>query len=78
MRHSLQFSSTLLRDMSPCFYTYGLKVSGKLTASICTVLTKIRQPYVVEAVGNLNEVKPNERIVKCRWVKFKWEQVNCR
>jgi len=27
------------------------------------------------AVGNLNGVKPNERIVKCRWVKFKLEEV---
>ena len=24
-----------------------------------------------EAVGNVNEVKPNERVVKCRWVNFK-------
>jgi len=39
MRHSLQFSIMLLMDMSPCFYTYGSKVSGKLTASFCTVLT---------------------------------------
>jgi hypothetical protein len=22
-------------------------------------------------VGNLNGVKPNERVVKCSWVKFK-------
>ena len=28
------------------------------------------------AVGNLNGVKPNERIVKCSWLKFKWEEVN--
>ena len=31
-----------------------------------------------EAVGNLNGVKPNESIVKGRYVKFKWEKVNCR
>jgi hypothetical protein len=33
------------------------------------------------AVGNLNGVKLNERVVKgmeCRWVKFKWEEVNFR
>jgi hypothetical protein len=30
------------------------------------------------AVGNLNGVKPNERVVKCRWVKFKWEEGKCR
>ena len=30
------------------------------------------------AVGNLNGVKPNERVVKCRWVKFKWQEVKCR
>jgi len=29
-------------------------------------------------VGNLNGVKPNERVVKCSWVKFKWEEVKCR
>ena len=35
------------------------------------------------AVGNLNGVKPNEMVVKCRWVKFnerkwsvdKWNEV---
>jgi hypothetical protein len=27
------------------------------------------------AVGNLNRVRPNERVVKCSWVKFKWEEV---
>jgi len=63
MRHSLQFSIKLLMDISSCFYTYGPRVSGELTASICTVLTKFRQLYVVGAVGNLNEVKPNERVV---------------
>jgi hypothetical protein len=25
------------------------------------------------AVENLNGVKPNKRVVKCSWVKFKWE-----
>jgi len=30
------------------------------------------------AVGNLNGVKQNERVVKCSWVKFKWEEVKCR
>jgi hypothetical protein len=30
------------------------------------------------AVGNLNGVKPNVRVVKCSWVKFKWEEVMCR
>jgi len=30
------------------------------------------------AVGNLNGVKSNERVVKCIWVKFKWEEVKCR
>ena len=29
-------------------------------------------------VGNLKEVKPNERVVKCSRVKFKWEEVKCR
>jgi len=29
-------------------------------------------------VGNLYGVKPNERVVKCSWVKFKWEEVKCR
>jgi len=28
-------------------------------------------------VGNLNRVKPNERVMKCDWVKFKLEEVNC-
>jgi hypothetical protein len=23
-------------------------------------------------------VKPNEKMVKCSWVKFKWEEVKCR
>ena len=23
-------------------------------------------------------MKPNERIVKCSWVMFKWEEVKCR
>jgi hypothetical protein len=30
------------------------------------------------AVGNVNGVKPNERVVKCRWVKLKLEEVKCR
>ena len=30
------------------------------------------------AVGNLNGVKPNERVVKCSEVKFKREEVKCR
>jgi hypothetical protein len=30
------------------------------------------------AVGNWNGVKPDERIVKCSCVKFKWEEVKCR
>ena len=31
-------------------------------------------------VGNLNGIKPNERVVKCTcsWVKFKWQEVKCR
>jgi hypothetical protein len=29
------------------------------------------------AVGKLNGVKPNERVVKCSSVKFKWEEVKC-
>ena len=29
-------------------------------------------------VGNLNGVRSNERVVKCSWVKFKWEKVTCR
>ena len=29
------------------------------------------------AVGNLNGVKPNERVVMCSWVNFKWEEVKC-
>jgi hypothetical protein len=29
-------------------------------------------------VGNLNGVKPNERVVKCSWVKFKWGEMKCR
>jgi len=28
------------------------------------------------AVGNLNGVKPNEKLVNCRWVKFKWEELS--
>ena len=28
-------------------------------------------------VGNLNGVKPNERVVKCSWVKFKSEEMKC-
>jgi hypothetical protein len=28
--------------------------------------------------GNLNGVKPNERLVKCGLVKFKWGEVKCR
>jgi hypothetical protein len=31
-----------------------------------------------EVVGNLNGGKPNESVVKCSWVKFKWEEVKCR
>jgi hypothetical protein len=31
-----------------------------------------------EAVGNLNEVKQNERLMKSSWVKFKQEEVKCR
>ena len=30
------------------------------------------------AIGNLNEVKPKERVVKFSWVKFEWEEVKCR
>ena len=30
------------------------------------------------AVGNLTAVKPNERVVKCSWVKFNWEEVKSR
>jgi len=30
------------------------------------------------AVGNLSGVKPNERVVKFSWGKFKWEEVKCR
>jgi hypothetical protein len=30
------------------------------------------------AGGNFNVVKPNERVVKCSWVKFKWEEVKCQ
>ena len=26
-------------------------------------------------VGDLNGFKSNERVVKCSWVKFKWEEV---
>ena len=26
------------------------------------------------AVGNLNGVKPNERVAKCSWVKLKWKK----
>jgi len=29
-------------------------------------------------VGNLSGVRPTERVVKCNWVKFKWEEVGCR
>ena len=29
-------------------------------------------------VGNLNGVKPNERVLKCSWVKFKWAEVKCQ
>jgi len=29
------------------------------------------------AVENLIGVKPNERVVKCRWVKIKLEEVKC-
>jgi len=29
-------------------------------------------------VGNLNGVKPNERVVKCSWVKFKWKEMKCQ
>jgi len=31
-----------------------------------------------EAVGNLSGVKLNERVVKCSWVKIKWEEMKCR
>jgi hypothetical protein len=30
-----------------------------------------------EKVENLNGVKPNDRVVKCSWGKFKWEEVKC-
>ena len=30
------------------------------------------------AVGNLNVFEPNDRVVKCGWLKCKWEEVNCR
>jgi hypothetical protein len=29
-------------------------------------------------VGHLNGVKPNERVLKWSWVKFKWEEVKCQ
>jgi hypothetical protein len=29
-------------------------------------------------VGNLNGIKPNEKVVKCSWVKFKCEEMKCR
>ena len=29
-------------------------------------------------VGNVDGFKPSERVVKCSWVKFKWEEVKCR
>jgi len=32
----------------------------------------------IGAVGNLNGFEPNERVVKCSWAKFKWEDVKCR
>ena len=28
-------------------------------------------------LGNFNRVKPNERVVKCSRVKFKWGEVKC-
>jgi hypothetical protein len=31
-----------------------------------------------EEVGNLSVFKQNERVVKCSWVKLKWEEVKCR
>jgi hypothetical protein len=30
------------------------------------------------AIGTLNGFKPNKRVVKCSWVKFKWEEMKCR
>ena len=33
---------------------------------------------ISRAVGNLNGVKPNERVLKCIWGKFKWEEVKCQ
>ena len=29
-------------------------------------------------IGNFNGVKPNVRVVKCSWVKFKLEEMKCR
>jgi hypothetical protein len=37
-----------------------------------------RRVHRLQAVGKLNGAKPNERVVKCSWVKFKWEEVKCR
>jgi hypothetical protein len=45
-------------------------VSEKLTVSLFGVLRHGYESLEYGAVGGLNGVKPNERVVKCGWVKF--------
>jgi hypothetical protein len=33
--------------------------------------------YAAQTPGNLNGIKSNEKVGKCSWVKFKWEEVKC-
>jgi len=48
-----------------------LHQDGSNRNSLCNGRANKIKGNVLEAVGNLNRAKPNERVVKCRWVKFK-------
>jgi len=52
--------------------------SNRNSLSLCKERSTKIQRNILETVGNLNGVKPNERVVKCSWVKFRWEEVKCR
>jgi len=63
------FGTTCDCDCFKLLSYYGRKL-------ICVQFLTFR--IFIVHVGNLNGVKPNERVVKCSWVKFKWEEVKCR
>jgi hypothetical protein len=48
-----------------------LHQDGSNRNNLCNGRSTKIQRNILEAVGNLNWVKPNERVVKYSWVKFK-------